>query len=385
MSNSTGEPRRLADIAQYDVIGRRSRRDLTAIVELAAKICGTAMASVNLITDAQHQVATYGFDPATCSLADSICAQYLERPTPMVVPDVHADPRFADHPSVTGDGPEIHFYASHQLVTPAGVVVGTLCVYDPVARTLDQTQIEALSTLADRVIDALELSVRNRQLAASNDRLMSFAGRVSHDLKTPLTSLSLSLDMLREQIADGEDPAELTWLLDRAVQGSRRMASMIDDLLAYARLGGQPATGPVDLDGILTEALADQSEAYLDADVRREPLPTITGDTAQLRALLQNVLDNAAKYRHPDRRLALVVSARQTDRGWQISVADNGIGIQAPDRERVFAPRVRLSTEGTGSGIGLDTCRRVVQAHGGAIWITETDGGGTTVWFDLPR
>lgn len=378
--------RRRVSIEQYDVLTRPPRLELNAIVELAAQVCGTPMATINLITDIeQHQVAAYGFDAGICSREDSMCAAVLDQDTPLVVPDARLDHRFRDNPFVTGVIGSVRFYASHQLTTLDGVVIGTLCVFDEQPRMLDEGQVEALGTLAERVVDVLELSLRSRQLARSNERLSSFAGRVSHDLKSPLTSVSLSLEMLRERLADDEQATDAIWLLERAINGSRRMAALIDEVLSYASLGGAMSAEPVDLDEVLSHVLADLSGSLSGGTVSRSPLPTVIGDATQLRSVLQNLLDNASKYRHPTRPLAVVVSAHQVDDARvAVSVADNGLGIPVGDRERVFEPRVRLSDDDRGSGIGLDTVRRVVQAHGGTIAITETAGGGTTVTFQLP-
>lgn len=394
--STTDDERRLHSIEQYDVLSRPPRLELAAIVELAAKICGTPMATINLITDAeQHQVAAYGFDAAVCAREDSMCAAVLGDDTPVVVPDARVDPRFADNPFVTGVIGRVRFYASHQLTTLDGVVIGTLCVFDEEPRTLDPSQVEALGTLAERVVDVLELSLRSRELAASNERLSSFAGRVSHDLKTPLTSMSMSLELLRERIAGADDDAadgavapddvdEAVWLLERALEGSRRMAALIDEVLAYASLGGAMTFEPVDLDAVVDDVLTDLAGPLAGVPVTRGDLPTVRGDVVQLRSVVQNVVDNATKYRDPSRPLTIAVTA--VDRGprWRIEIADNGLGIPPADRDRVFQPRVRLSDDARGSGIGLDTVRRVVQAHGGSVGIDGNDQGGTTVWLELP-
>ncbi|GAA5151564.1 hypothetical protein GCM10023340_30580 [Nocardioides marinquilinus] len=378
----------MASIAELDVLERPPRADLEAIAELAAKVCVTPMATINIITDdAQHQVAAYGFPAAICRREDSMCAQVLDADTPIVVTDASLDERFRHNPFVTGVLGSVRFYASHKLTTRDGVDIGTLCVFDDRPRELDDAQTEALGTLAARIVDVLELSLRSRQLAESNQRLQTFAGRVSHDLKTPLTSLSMSLEMVREQLSDGADPAVLEGLLERALRGSARMAAMIDDVLAFATLGGGLQTEEVALDDVLDEAVADLDGRLRGVEVERGPLPAVQADAVQLRAVLQNLLDNAAKYRHPDRPARVVVSAARSAVGWRVSVADNGPGIPEAERGRVFESRVRLDRDADragGSGIGLDTARRVVQAHGGAIGISETPGGGATVWFDLP-
>lgn len=382
---TTDDARRVRRLEQFDLLDRTPPLELSAIVELAARICGTPMATINLITDSeQHQVAAYGFDAAICRREDSMCAAVLDEDTPLVVPDASIDHRFHDNPFVTGVIGNVRFYASHKLTTLDGVAIGTLCVFDEEPRELDEGQVEALGTLADRIVDVLELSLRTRELAASNERLSAFAGRVSHDLKSPLAGVSMSLEMLRERIADS-GIADADWLLDRAINSSERMALLIDEVLTYASIGGALVVADVSLDTVLDHTLADLAAPFADATVTRTPLPVVRGDAVQLRSVLQNILDNAAKYRHPDRPLVVDVSARRLDDRWCIAIADNGVGVPDADRDRVFDLRVRLNRDGaaTGSGIGLDTVRRVIQAHDGAIGLSETPGGGTTVWFEL--
>lgn len=376
---------RNADIERYDVLDHAPRSELLAIVELAAKVCDTPMATINLITDVeQHQVATYGFPAAICSREDSMCAAVLDDDTPIVVADASLDPRFMNNPFVTGAIGSVRFYASHKLVTITGITIGTLCVFDLEPRDLDHAQVEALATLADRIVDVLELSWRSRQLAVSNERLSTFAGRVSHDLKTPLATLSMSLGLLQEQLADGADSDSAQRLLDRAINGSRRMAAMIDDVLSYASLGGGLVVEDVSLDDVVTETLADVGGALAGVVVTRGALPVVRADRAQLKSLIQNVVDNASKYRSAERPLTIAITGEVHDGRWRVCIADNGRGVPAGDRERVFEPRVRLYADGAGSGIGLDTCRRVVQAHGGTIGLDETPGGGSTLWFEVP-
>ncbi len=376
---------RAAEIERMDVVHHAPRNELLAIVELAALVCGTSMATINLIDDvAQHQIATFGFAASVCSREDSMCAHVLDEETPIVVADASLDPRFMDNPFVTGEIGHVRFYASHKLVTLSGITIGTLCVFDESPRELDGPQVGALATLAERIVDVLELGWRSRQLAASNERLSSFAGRVSHDLKTPLATLSMSLGLLREQLSAGIDAEGAYRLLERAIDGSHRMAAMIDDVLSYASLGGGLSVAPVILDDVLDEVLAELEVPLADAVVTRSQLPVVSGDRTQLHSLLQNLLDNASKYRDPQRQLTLDVSAVEHDGRWRVLVADNGRGVPEGERERVFEPRVRLYADGSGSGIGLDTCRRVVQAHGGTIELLETPGGGVTIAFELP-
>jgi signal transduction histidine kinase len=393
------DQRRVAAITAYGAVGKPPRGELDAVVELAARIAGVPMATVNIISDTdQHQISTYGFDGSVCRREDSMCTRTVETAAPVVVADASLDERFADNPFVTGALGDVRFYASYPLTSRGGVTVGTLCVFDDQPHPVDLEALHGLETLAARVVDVFELRLRGRELALSmmelealqaelersNERLASFAGQVSHDLKTPLTTLSLSLQVLREQFDDGEVGPDSPKLLDRAINGSVRMADLIDDVLDYARLGGTLKISDVDLDFVLGEVLDDLSPDLADATLHISGLPTVVGDRAQLRAVLQNLLGNAARYRSPDRPLEVDIAARHVQRAWRIEVTDNGRGVPPVDRNRVFEPLARVDESIEGSGIGLATCRRIVGAHGGRIGIDPTRTLGARFWFELP-
>ncbi len=383
--------RRVVEIDRYRILDRPPRRDLLALVEVAAHVARVPMATINLITDTeQHQAAAHGFDPSVCAREDSMCNLVLDLGHPVVVPDARRDPRFRDNPFVTGQIGSVRFYASHQLATPQGVVIGTLCVFDVEPRTLDEDQGRALASLAERVVDLLELDLRTRdlelaraELERSNEQLAAFAGQVSHDLVNPLTAVSMALRLAREQVQGGED-ATLPWLLDRAVGGVDRMHGLIEDLLAFARLGGRLNRVPVALADLVDDVREDLATVLTSASVDVGPLPKVVGDPAQLRAVLQNLVANAAKFTRPGEPARIAVTAERREPGWRVHVIDHGIGVPPHERRRVFEPLARVDDGAPGSGIGLATVRRVVESHGGTVGLTETPGGGTTVWFDLP-
>ena len=289
------DQRRMAAILAYDAVRMPPRAELLGVVELAARISGLPKATVNIITDTeQHQIATTGFEGSVSPRRDSMCAAILGAAQPVVVADASRDARFARNPSVTGQIDTIRCYVAHPLVTRDGVPVGTLCVFDSEARELGTEQLAGLALLAARTVDVFEVRLRGRELALSlmenqavqaelersNERLASFAGQVSHDLKTPLTTLSLTLSLIREQLEDGQVGAESTALLDRAIHVSERMADLIDDVLDYARLGGTFRATEVDLDFVLGKVLEDLAPELADVTLHIGQLPTVLGDAA---------------------------------------------------------------------------------------------------------
>ena len=396
MSVSATDEVRVAQIGKYQVTTRPPRSDLVALVEIAAQVADVPMATINLITDTeQHQIATSGFEAAVCAREDSMCNVVFQGGVPVVVRDASQDDRFRDNPFVTGVIGNVRFYATHPLRTPEGVLIGTLCVFDVVARTLTDAQERALVHLADRVVDLLELELRTRELSTtvddlrdtqaelerSNEVLAAFAGQVAHDLRNPLSAVTMSLSLIEEEVQDsGSD----TFLIDRASSGAQRMQALIDDLLSFARLGGELARVPVDLDAAFADVREDLATALAGATVVVGDLPVVIGDPVQLRAVLQNLTANAAKFVRPGQKAHIEVDSTRLGDHWRIEVCDRGPGIPADQQERVFQPLARVSTEVEGSGIGLATCRRIVEAHGGRIGLNDAPYGGTCAWFELP-
>lgn len=393
-----GDPQRVAGIRALEILGTPPRTDLIAVADLAARVCGVPMATISLLTDVeQHQIAAVGMPASVCAVEDSMCASTLEEEGTVVVPDTRVDPRFRDNPFVTGELGSFRFYASHRLVTRDGLAIGTLCVFDHEVRHLDEDQREALTTLSERVVDILELSLRSRELAStlaevqavraalerSNERLSSFAGQVSHDLKTPLTSMSLSLSLIRDELAREPDEVGALPLLDRAISGSSRMAALIDEVLAFAQLGGNLRHDDVDLDAVLEHVRHDLGDRLDGVTLEAGPLPVVVGDEVQLRSVLQNLVDNAAKFADPTRPAEIRLSAHRVPSGWRVEVTDNGRGIPVAQLDRVFEPLVRAHPGVDGHGIGLATCRRIIEAHGGRIGLERVEPVGTKVWFEL--
>ncbi|MDY0829675.1 ATP-binding protein [Microbacterium sp. BG28] len=383
-------------ISEYDVLGSPPDA-LRSVVELAAFVAEVPMATINIITDdAQHQLAAVGFDADICRREDSMCALNLHLGQPVAVQDASEDPRYRSNPFVTGDLGAVRFYANHPLVL-AGETIGTLCVFDTVPREIDEHRTALLAVLAARIVDILELERRTRylhtvlqradelsdELRRSNDHLSAFAGQISHDLAGPLTSVTMSLHLLQEQFEEElkVPPSVENWVAT-GIRGTSRMQEMIRDILAFARLGGVLNLAPTDLGALAHDVRADLGITADDPRITIGDLPVVAGDATQLRAVLQNLVSNALKFGGPDPRVDL--RAQRTEEGWRIEVGDLGPGIDPDDVERVFDPLVRANTEVEGTGIGLSTCRRIVQAHGGTIGIRPREGGGTTAWFQLP-
>lgn len=388
MSTAHDVTRREA-ISQYRLIGEPSEPDLLGLVELAATICGVPTAVINIIDDRmQHQIAAVGIQAASCEREDSMCAAVIDTPGRVVVSDARLDPRFAQNAFVTGEIAYTRFYASSPLITPAGVAIGTLCVFDTEVGELSDASGRALDLLAHQVIDVLELRRVQRDLVESNQQLENFATQVSHDLRNPLTALAGFLELAADspEMAGAPRAAQS---LARAEAAAGRMTSMITDLLDFARMGGaRPHVTQVDVADTVDAVLEDLDGAVArtDAVVTVDASTFVRADDTLLRVLLQNLIANAVKFTVAAGKTPRVdVHVETLPDGWRVSVDDNGDAV-APDlRERVFEPMQRgHGSDVQGIGIGLATCRRIVEAHGGSIGLDDSPAGGTRAWFVLP-
>lgn len=239
-----------------------------------------------------------------------------------------------------------------------------------------------------------ELEARDKVLAAqtaaleqSNKDLEQFAYVASHDLQEPLRKITSFADLLAKRCAGQLDETGGRYVA-YMVDGARRMSTLINHLLTYSRLGTRGAAfAAMDLGQALDAAL-DNLElplAEAGATVTRGDLPELVADATQITQLFQNLVGNAVKYR-ADRPPVVAVTARREADGWTVAVADNGQGIAPQHFERVFRMFQRLHTakEQQGAGIGLAFCKRIVERHGGRIWVESEEGTGSTFFFTLP-
>ena len=375
-------------IADYRILDELQGGELEGLVRLAASICATPTAVINIIDERfQHQVATCGFDGAICAREDSMCAVVFGDGELVAVRDARLDPRFSANPFVTGELGAVRYYVSTPLRMPDGIIIGTLCVFAEDPGELEAAQADALGLLAGQVVDVLELRRVARELERSNEQLAEFAGRVSHDLRNPLAALSGFIELAVEspELAAATDAAEM---LGRARSAAGRMSNLLGDLLEYARIGGaQARRSEVDLAQVVADVLddLDREVAQVGAEVVVDVDMRVFGDATLLGELLQNLVANALKFSAAAKPVPRIeIRAREVDGAVRFTVDDNGPGVPEADRERVFGLMERATSSAPGLGIGLSTCRRIVQAHGGRIGIDDSPLGGASVWVVLP-
>jgi signal transduction histidine kinase len=238
-----------------------------------------------------------------------------------------------------------------------------------------------------------ELRIQGAELARSNDDLQQFAYVASHDLSEPLRKVANFCQLLERQYGPHLDDRAREYI-GFAVDGAKRMQRLITDLLALSRVGRMTEQfDPVDLDDALDDALSNLGENIASSHARIERLtrlPTLAGDRSLLISLFENLVGNAVKYRRDDDPPVVRIDAhRDPAQGiWTFTVSDNGIGIQQQYAERIFVvfQRLHLRDRYGGTGIGLALCRKIVEFHGGRIWLAPVESTpGATFRFTLPE
>jgi signal transduction histidine kinase len=233
-----------------------------------------------------------------------------------------------------------------------------------------------------------ELKEANASLLHSNRELEQFAYVASHDLQEPLRAVNSYTQLLARKY-EGNLDAKADKYIGYIIEGATRMQQLINDLLEFSRVGTRAKElKPTDCEAVLSQVRDNLKVAIAESNavVTHEPLPTVMGDETQLIQLLQNLISNAIKFRReePPR---VHVSAVQREKEWAFEVRDNGIGMESEYFERIFMifQRLHSRSEYPGNGIGLANCKKIVDRHGGCIWVESTPGVGTTFHFTIPQ
>ncbi len=283
-------------------------------------------------------------------------------------------------------GGEARRVSAGEFATPLNVAAGPREVAE-VGAEIDAMRERIVTELARVEGARAQLQEQAGELSRSNAELEQFAYVASHDLQEPLRKVASFCQALqtryRGQLDDRADQ-----YIDFAVDGAKRMQVLINDLLAFSRVGRRGGEHePLELTEVLAEARSALAEVLSEtgASIEAGQLPVVRGERTLLVSLFQNLISNAVKFRSQEPPL-IRIAAERGDGEWELSFTDNGIGIEAEYAERIFLIFQRLHTRETydGSGIGLALCRKIVEYHGGRIWLDTDCTSGACFRFTLP-
>ncbi|MEM7796008.1 MAG: ATP-binding protein [Cyanobacteria bacterium P01_C01_bin.118] len=249
--------------------------------------------------------------------------------------------------------------------------------------------VRAINYAIERQQNLDKLQHLNDELTRSNEELEQFAYVVSHDLQQPLQGIFGFAKILAYTYADRPDEP-VNQYIEQIINASQHMSQLIQDLLTYAKVKQtKQACEIIDCNQVVEQVLTELQPSIHESHAvvtKQNELPTLCAHATQLTQLFQNLLSNALKYHLPERPPHVQVSAKHQENEWCFGVHDNGIGIKSEYFDQVFQIFQRLHTkeEYPGTGIGLATCKKIVENHGGRIWVDSQPAQGTTFYFTLP-
>lgn len=258
-------------------------------------------------------------------------------------------------------------------------------VYDDQHQLIGFTELIRNSTRQKEADEKLKTLLA--ELERSNQELERFAYIASHDLQEPLRMVASYTQLLEKKYRDQLDKEALEYIAF-ATDGVLRMQQLITDLLSYSRVATKERmTTEVDLQSVLNKVLQNLRVAIEEAkaEIVSVPLPTVTADETQMVQLFQNLLSNALKF-HTDKPIRIQIDVRRVEDEWVLSFQDNGIGIAPEFHEKIFLifQRLHSRNEYEGTGVGLAVCKKIVERHGGKMWVESTLGEGAKFCFTLP-
>jgi signal transduction histidine kinase len=273
--------------------------------------------------------------------------------------------------------------------------IGAIGVYWAQTHEPAADEVAVLQALADTTSVALEnvdlysqLQAKIAELESSNYELSCFAWAASHDLQSPLRTIVTQVEMLQYRCKDKLDEKALAYIRT-ATDSAGRLQRLIHDLLVHAQAGKSESFKRVELTELVLNAYND-----LQVDIEESgaqityctDIPAVSGNPHLLECLFRNLISNAIKFRTQDVRPQIKITSRQEGNEWLIAVTDNGLGIESAYQERIFGLFQRLHSRDIyeGSGIGLSTCRKIVEIHGGRIWVESAPAKGSVFCFTLP-
>ncbi|WP_308992086.1 ATP-binding protein [Mariniflexile litorale] len=367
------------------------------ITSLAAFICDTPIALISLVDDKnQFFISHYGLDVNKTAIKEVFCTHAIKADEAVfIVEDATIDKRFKDHPLLLSN-PNIVYYAGVPLVNEEGLKIGTLCVIDKFKRLLDKNQIKALKNLSNQVIYLLKLRESNNALKSyklkledSYKRSSEFSTMAAHDLKSPMNGIKSFIDIINSKyknVWDDKDEQYLKFIFENI----QRMNSLIIGLLEYSKSDIDVINKErIDLEKLVKKVydLIIQDLSITNAKLITSNLPIIISSEIAITTLFQNLMVNALKFQNKGANPEIQVTCEESEFKWIFSIEDNGIGIDAEHFNIIFNPFKRLHNQSqfSGSGLGLSTCKKIVESLKGELRVSSLKNKGSIFVIDLPK
>ncbi len=391
------EYKRIADLQSYNILDTLPEEDYDNITLIASQICNTPISLLTMVdNDRQWFKSRVGLDAPETPREYAFCAHAINEPAvPFIVEDSRSDNRFHNNPLVTGL-PNVIFYAGVPLVNPEGSALGTLCVIDNKPKTLSTEQLDSLKALAKQVMNLLELRKSKmllenalKTITQKNNELDKFASTVAHDIKSPLAVIMGYSQILLEEYSDAFGDEE-TSMLQNIDTASNHLNEMVNSILSFSKntedLKNNKST-------FLLSHLLDKVENLVKPDSNfsiklNSKIDSITTNHTVLEQVLINLATNAIKYND---KAEAVVNIRVTEEEcyYHFAVEDNGVGISPKDQERIFDIFETATTSdrfgNKGTGIGLATVKKLINAMDGSIRLESEPGKGSCFFFKLKK
>lgn len=398
------ENERLEELYKYQILDTPYEKEFDELVQLASQICDIPISLITLVDkERQWFKASVGVDVRETPRDVSFCAHAIHDDKALIIRDALEDERFVNNPLVQ-DQPNIRFYAGVPLISPKGYRMGTLCVIDTRPRDLSDEQINALEVLSRQVSKQMDLMLANNRLAESlekveqqnheleklnrtNNKLLSV---ISHDLRSPFTTMSGFLDLIEQDALSGEEILSSTKGLKNLLVSS---TDLLENLIQWgiSRISSDELDlQSVNLFKVTNEIFADlKPVANKKGNELENLIPDnmeLEVDSVMLRFIIRNLTQNAIKFTENGN---ISVSADEYPEYHRISVRDNGRGMIPEHQSGLFNWEKRLSTKGTsgekGSGLGLLLCKDFVENHKGEIKVKSKAGEGTEFSFTISK
>ncbi|WP_336129000.1 GAF domain-containing sensor histidine kinase [Mesoflavibacter sp. CH_XMU1422-2] len=389
------EKQRLKAVKEYKLLDTLPEEDFDNITNLVANICDVPISLITLIdADRNFLKSHYGIPFNESPRNISFCGHaILESNSIFIVEDATKDQRFYDNPLIKDH--DVKFYAGVPLINPEGFPLGTLCVYDVKPKQLTKQQQEAMVILAKQVVNLFELRLKNNQLTNAyyllderHQSLKTFAGKVSHDLKSPLANITSLSQLFKDELKASNPEINLEYL-DFIEESADTLRAYIDGILKHYKSEAllQDKKQTIDLSNIFNDV--KQMLSLKDTQFKLKNNPNL-GDInkSAITQIILNLVDNAVKYNTNNNPL-VVLDYKENETHHHFSVSDNGNGIPDNKKESLFdlfnTAHDADKYGNKGTGIGLYTVKTLVKKLGGEVSLTSKVNEGTTFSFSVEK